>query len=61
MMLSGNRNDVAVVYLISLAMFVQGVYNSSSVQPVISTERSVFYRERSAGVSRQHTNSQMEH
>ncbi len=26
------------------------MYNSSSVQPVVSTERSVFYRERAAGV-----------
>ncbi|CAI9106961.1 OLC1v1006213C1 [Oldenlandia corymbosa var. corymbosa] len=35
--------------LYSAAMFL-GVNNSSSVQPVISTERTVFYRERAAGM-----------
>lgn len=28
----------------------QGVNNSSTVQPVVATERTVFYRERAAGM-----------
>lgn len=35
--------------LYSSAMFL-GVNNSSSVQPVVSIERTVFYRERAAGL-----------
>lgn len=42
------------VYRISGALFSAnlflGVYNGASVQPVVSIERSVFYRERSAGM-----------
>lgn len=35
--------------LYSSAMFL-GVNNSSSVQPIVSIERTVFYRERAAGM-----------
>lgn len=35
--------------LYSSVMFL-GVNNSSSVQPIISVERTVFYRERAAGM-----------
>lgn len=35
--------------LFAANMFL-GVYNASSVQPVVSVERSVFYRERAAGM-----------
>lgn len=32
------------------AVMFLGVNNSSSVQPIVSIERSVFYRERAAGM-----------
>jgi hypothetical protein len=32
------------------AVLFLGVQNSSSVQPVVAVERSVFYRERAAGM-----------
>ena len=34
--------------LFASAIFL-GVYNASSVQPVVATERTVFYREKAAG------------
>ncbi len=37
--------------LFAATMFL-GVYNSSSVQPVVGVERTVFYRERAAGEGR---------
>jgi len=46
----GNRNDILTLMgsLFASAIFL-GVYNASSVQPVVATERTVFYRERAAG------------
>ena len=45
-----NRNDILTIMgvLFAATMFL-GVYNSSSVQPVVGVERTVFYRERAAG------------
>jgi len=45
-----NRTDVLTIMgaLFAATMFL-GVYNSSSVQPVVAVERTVFYRERAAG------------
>lgn len=47
----GNTQDLMVVMgaLYASVMFL-GVNNSSSVQPVVSIERTVFYRERAAGM-----------
>jgi len=45
------ENDILTIAgaLFAANMFL-GVYNASSVQPVVSVERSVFYRERAAGM-----------
>ena len=48
-----DRNDILTIMgaLFASTIFL-GVYNSSSVQPVVSTERTVFYREKAAGARR---------
>ena len=45
-----DRNDILTIMgaLFASTIFL-GVYNSSSVQPVVATERTVFYREKAAG------------
>jgi len=46
-----NANDLKIVIgAMFVAVLFVGINNCSSVQPVVSIERTVFYRERAAGM-----------